>query len=89
MEQNTTSKELKLLDVRLKVVDNLLRVYSSKIQSKLSNKERENKCDLFMATQLPSVKRFNKTDKRFFRNPVSEFTNSDKNFNTTNTIKLK
>jgi hypothetical protein len=92
VSNTTTSKELKGLDVRLKVVDNLLRVFSSKIQNKLNNKEREQKRDLYLTTRLPSVERFNKTDKGSLSRPMSKLTTSADNrltFYTTGALSFK
>ena len=75
----TTSKENKLIDIRLKVVDNLLRVFSSKLNNKINNKERIIKRENL---KLPEVERFSKTDKGFFRTAIKI------DFNTTGALSM-
>jgi hypothetical protein len=90
METNpcsTKSREIKLLDVRLKVVDDLLRVFSSKIKNKLNNKERQEK-NFLNTTFLPEV-RYNKTDKDFFNSKAeTRFTSATNKFHSTGFLSL-
>jgi hypothetical protein len=80
----TASKENKIFDVRLKVVDNLLRVFSSKLNNKINNKERVIKRENI---KLPEVERFSKTDKGFFNRTDTKF-KTDKDFYTTGALSL-